>query len=256
MLSLCMAENDAAYCWRFLVSHLRHLRYSAISWRFWRWVHSTEFIIITPLALMASSRGFSNIIVHYSNHQFNILYNDETGKIVDTPPPLFLELWGYFKHNNFGLISLTGCGTIALPTDPGNYDVCAPTWKSIACRPIGVTRFRLHDFFLGSCGEMNPMDPVLTSCSEAEMVKDVKWDYSATEVYWRMGVGQRMCRYLCIEKFLLPVDMMSRCHAGINLTVEESKQHWVQMRENIDEVISQVRWNRRGRMSRGYSFDK
>ena len=199
---------------------------------------------------MTSSRVFSDISVYHFNHQFNILYNDESGKKVDDPP-LLLELRAYFKHN-FGLKSLAGCGTITLPTDPGNYDVCAPMWKPIACRPIGATRFRLHDFFLGSClSEINPMDPVPTSCSEAEMVKDVDVKLFSKGGLLTDGCGTVNVRIHVSRNIPRPVDLMSRCrHAGINPTVEESQRHRIRMRETVDEVLSRVRRNKRGRMSR------
>ena len=199
---------------------------------------------------MISSRVFGDITVHHFNHQFSILYSNEAGKIVDDPP-LLIELRAYFKHN-FGLTSLAGCGTIALPADPGNYNVCAPMWKPIACRPIGATRFHLHDFFLGSClSEINPMDPVPTSCSEAEMVKDVNVKLLSKGGLLTDGCGTVNVRIHVSRKIPYHVDSVSRRrHAGINPTVEKSQQHRVRMRETVDEVLSRIRRNKRCRMSR------
>jgi hypothetical protein len=205
---------------------------------------------IVPLALMTSAKVFSDTAVYNVNHQFALLYNECHDKN-ENDAPLILELYAYFRHN-FGLTSLAGCGTITLPTEPGNYDLCVPTWKPIACSGIGETRCRMQDFFLGSClSEISPLDPVPTSDSESEMVKDVN-----VRLFSKGGLVTDGSGTINVQLHIS--RLMTRCgdsifrkrHAEMNPTIDEYQQHRVKMRETVDEVLSRVRRNKRGRMSR------
>lgn len=192
--------------------------------------------------------------MHHINHQFSFLYNkspdQDDGDIskgnIERPTNLVvLELHVYFKHN-FGVTSLAGCVSIILPVEPGTYELTVPTWKPIACSGVGETRCRMHDFYLGSClGEIGPLDPVPTSESESEMVKDTD-----IRIFSKGGLltdcsGSIHVRVNIMSNFF-GNDRDTDMHSGF----EESHQHRVKMRETVDEVLSRVRRNKRGRMAR------
>ena len=206
---------------------------------------------IVPLALITSAKVFSGSVYHF-NHQFSLLYNTPGAQLQDDADPLLLELRAYFKHN-FGLTSLAGFGTVTIPTEPGTYEVFVPTWKPISCPGISQTRGRMHDYCLGgSClSEIESHDPIPTSDNEGELIKDAHvslfskgglvTDSSGT-IHVRIHVSK-------VLKFRGDSTSKSYRHPEMiqAIRIEDSKQHRVKMRETIDEVLSRVRRNKRGR---------
>ena len=206
---------------------------------------------IVPLALITSAKVFSGSVYHF-NHQFSLLYNTPGAQLQDDADPLLLELRAYFKHN-FGLTSLAGFGTVTIPTEPGTYEVFVPTWKPISCPGISQTRGRMHDYYLGgSClSEIESHDPIPTSDNEGELIKDAHvslfskgglvTDSSGT-IHVRIHVSK-------VLKFRGDSTSKSYRHPEMiqAIRIEDSKQHRVKMRETIDEVLSRVRRNKRGR---------
>lgn len=207
---------------------------------------------IVPLALITPAKVFSNSVYHF-NHQFTLLYNTHGDQLTqDDAGPLLLELRAYFEHN-FGLTSLAGFGTVTIPTEPGTYEVFVPTWKPISCPGIGKTRGRMHDYYLGgSClSEIDPHDPIPTSNNEGELIKDTNvilfsrgglFTDSSGTIHVRIHVSK-------VLRFRGDSISNSHCHPEMfhAIPMEESKQHRVKMRETVDEVLSRVRRNKRGR---------
>lgn len=201
---------------------------------------------IIPLALITSAKVFSDSVYHF-NHQFTFLYDTQ-----GAAGPLLLELRAYFKHN-FGLTSLAGFGSVTIPTEPGTYEVFVPTWKPIACPGISQTRGRMHDYYLGgSClSVIDSHDPIPTSGNENDLIKDANvslfskgglvTDSSGT-IHVRIHVA-RLLRFRgdsAFNSYRHPEMIQAN-------PIEESKQHRVKMRETVDEVLSRVRRNKRGR---------
>jgi hypothetical protein len=202
-------------------------------------------LLIVPLLLITSAKVFSDTTVYHFNHNFSLLYNIECSDMIQDDCPLLLELHAYFKHN-FGLTSLAGYGTTTLPTETGNYNIGVPTWKPIACSGMGETRCRMHDFFLGSClNEIGPLVPVPTSEIEGEMVEDVDVRLFSKGGLVSDGSGTVNVRIHVSRIIRRHGDPKS--HAEIKST--EPQQYRVRMR-TVDEVLSRVRQNKRGRMSR------
>jgi hypothetical protein len=207
---------------------------------------------IVPLALITSAKVFSGSVYHF-NHQFSLLYNTQGAQLAqDDADPLLLELRAYFKHN-FGLTSLAGFGTVTIPTEPGTYELFVPTWKPISCPGISQTRGRMHDYYLGgSClSDIESHDPIPTSDKEGELIKDAHvslfskgglvTDSSGT-IHVRIHVSK-------VLRFRADSTSKSYCHPEMiqAIPIEESKKHRVKMRETVDEVLSRVRRNKRGR---------
>jgi hypothetical protein len=202
-------------------------------------------LLIVPLALITSAKVFSDATVYHFNHHFSLLYNTDCSDMIKNDGPLLLELHCYFKHN-FGLTSLAGYGTTTLPKETGNYNIGVPTWKPIACSGMGETRCRMHDFFLGSClSGIDPLVPVPSSESEGEMVKDVGVRLFSKGGLLSDGSGTVNVRIHVSRIIRRHGDRKS--HAEMKPT--EPQQYRVRMR-TVDEVLSRVRRNKRGRMSR------
>lgn len=201
---------------------------------------------IVPLALIfnASTIVGSSTSWHI-NHQFTLLYKNHENtqlKYYGISQNLVLELRAYVKQN-FGLVSMGGCGNVDLPTEPGTYDVLLKIWKPIADTSIGEPRARMHDFYLGSClSEIGPMDPVPTSENERAIVGDT----GAT----LFSKGGLQADYSGVVHVRVTVSRLDRLFNSSNCKSQEYPHNRVKMRETVDEVISRVRRNKRGRMSR------
>ena len=200
--------------------------------------------------------------LYHINHQFTLLYNDynaANGKEVTydneerieqaTTTSLVLELRVYLKHN-FGVTSLAGMGTITLPNEPGTHDIIVPTWRPISSSGISVTKGRMYDFYLGStCCDIGPRDPVSTmTFSEKKfehgMMKDTDIQLFSKAGLHTEGSGSIHVKVNIMHNYFKDGD------AAEALSVEESSYHRVKMRETVDEVLSRVRRNKRGRMAR------
>ncbi len=210
----------------------------------------SALLTIVPLTIIFNTSMIGKMTPWHINHQFTVLFKNRDDAQMrkddirrnddESSLNLVLELHLYLKQN-FGLISLAGCGTVALPTEPGTYDIVVKSWKPIAVTDIGESRARMHDFYLGSClSEIGPLDPVPSSENEGTFVGDTEAtlfskggliaDYSGN-VHVRITVSRRLCK-------------------SSNWRSQEYPHNRVKMRETVDEVISRVRRNKRGRMSR------
>lgn len=212
----------------------------------------SALLTIVPIAILFNASMIGYTTPWNINHQFTVLYEnrddaqmrqDDIGRNDDEPSPtLVLELHSYLKQN-FGLISLAGCGTVALPTEPGTYDVVVKSWKPIADTDICESRARMHDFYLGSClSEIGPLDPVPISENEGTFVGDTE----AT----LFSKGGLIADYSGIVHVRITVSRLDWLRKSSNSTPQECPHNRVKMRETVDEVISRVRRNKRGRMSR------
>ena len=221
----------------------------------------TLLFSIVPLVLiihMVVIGGDTSL--YHINHQFTLLYNDynaANGKEVTydneeliaqaTTISLVLELRVYLKHN-FGLTSLAGMGTITLPNEPGTHDIIVPTWRPISSSGISMAKGRMYDFYLGStCCDIGPRDPVSTATfSEKKFEHDMDTDiqlFSKAGLHTE-GSGSIHVKVNIMHNYFKDGD------AAEALSVEESSYHRVKMRETVDEVLSRVRRNKRGRMAR------
>jgi len=206
---------------------------------------------IIPLVLITKAGVLGNTAAYHINHQCSLLYNEcHENKQHTKRQDLVLELRAYLKHN-FSVTSLAGCGTITLPSEPGSHDIEVHTWKPVACSSIGETRCRMYDFYLGmALTEIQPLDPVPTSDSEHEMVKDVDTRLFSKGGLLTDGSGSIHVRVSVMKNYCKDEKVDTDfCSAA-----EESRpRHRVKMRETVDEVLSRVRRNKRGRMSRLYN---
>jgi len=218
---------------------------------------------IVPLVLIIKADDLGDGTQYHINHQFSLLYNsykesdhedDDISNSIKPKTNLVLELHAYLKQN-FDVISLAGCGTIMIPSEPGTYDIRVPAWKPIACSGMGENQCRMYDFYLGSClTEIRPLDSVPTSENESEMTKDTDIELFSKGGLSTDGSGSINVRVNVMQNFFNNDEY----HAdGNTRSTEESCLQRVKMRETVDEVLSRVRRNKRGRMARVYnSFDQ
>jgi hypothetical protein len=208
----------------------------------------SALLSIVPLVLIFNASMTGTTAPWHINHPFTLLYDNhedfqlQKERNNDPSLNLVLELRVYLKQN-FGLISLAGCGTVDLPTVPGTYDILVKHWKPIADTHIGETRARMHDFYLGSClSEIGPLDSVPPSKAEAAIAGVA----DATLV----SKGGLSVDYSGIVHVKVTVSRLDLLRKSSNWKLEDYSYHRVKMRETVDEVISRVRRNKRGRMSR------
>jgi hypothetical protein len=208
-------------------------------------------ISIVPIVLVFNATITGDTTPWHINHQFTLLYDNNEGvklpkdinrRYAESSLNLVLELRVYLKQN-FGLISLVGCGTVDLPTEPGEYDVHVKNWKPIADTHISESRARMHDFYLGSClSEIGPLDPAPTSGNESAIVGGT----DAT----LFSKGGLLADYSGNVHARITVSRLDWLRKSSDWKAEDYQHNRVKMRETVDEVISRVRRNKRGRMSR------
>ncbi|KAL9180455.1 hypothetical protein ACHAXT_008425 [Thalassiosira profunda] len=207
---------------------------------FWR----TLLLSSVPLALIVKAAVLGNASRFHINHHFGV--NNHTEKpSAHSPEEMVLELRAFFRHN-FGVTSLAGCGVVALPSNPGTYDVIVPTWKPIACSGVSEARCRLHSYYLGSClSEVHPLDPVPASESEGELLQGTDATLLSKGGLTTDGAGSIQVRLDVTKNYFLRDTPSGEAQ-------EETRQHRVKLNETVDEVIRRVRRNKRGRMARVY----
>ena len=226
----------------------------------------TILMLIVPLALIVKAGVVGDSSLYHLNHQFSLLYNDpqedtqlnipddddyESPMFLYKEPPahLVLELRVYFKHN-FGVVSLAGCGSVTLPSESGTHDIEVPTWKPIACSSMGETRCRMHAYYLGSClSEVGPLDSMPSSESEADMMNDPELSLFSKGGLLTDSSGSINVRVNVMSNYFNNKSNKNDAQSSR----EESTLHMVKMRETVDEVLSRVRKNKRGRMARVYN---
>lgn len=216
-------------------------------------------LLIIPLVSVLKAMAIGDTTAWQINHQFTLLYGninrgmhegvqlrgDDSRRNNESSTHLILELRAYLNQN-FGLTSLAGYGTLPLPTDPGTYDTLVKVWKPIADASIGETRARMHDFYLGAClSEIGPLDPVPTSENERRIAEAA----DAT----LFSKGGLLTDYSGNVYVRITVSRLSWRRQSSEWKKVEHQQHRVKMRETVDEVLSRVRRNKRGRMSRVYT---
>ena len=209
----------------------------------------TILLSIVPLALIIQATVLGDTGLYHLNHQFSLLFNrcQDDDQQHTQSQHMVLELRAYFKHN-FGVLSLAGCGSLNLPSEPGTYDFKVPTWKPVACSTISERKCRMYDFYLGSClSEIGPLDPVPTSEGESELMKEGDGKLFSKGGLMTDGSGSITVRVNVMRNYFKDNDNHTAMHS------EETHQHRVKMRETVDEVLSRVRRNKRGRMARLYN---
>lgn len=229
----------------------------------------TLLLSTVPLALVVKATVLGNAAHYHFNHHFSLLYSlgqekeeegrqggspttkeDEARRTI--PPPsanLVLELHAYFKHN-YGITSLAGCGTMVLPSEPGTHDLELSAWKPIACHGHSETRCRMHAFYLGSClSDIGPLDEVPTSESEGDVVSHASIGLFSKGGLVSDGSGSILVSVSVAKNYFI----RSKAQAETPSEREGAVQHQAKVRETVDEVLSRVRRNKRGRMARVYT---
>jgi hypothetical protein len=165
-----------------------------------------------------------------------------------------MEMHAYF-HHNFGMISLAGSAIVALPSEPGTYDINVPTFKPIACSGMNEKKCRMQSYYLGtSCPSSEvrptsePADPTIVLSNDDED------GLTSTRLLSKAGLITDGSGTIHLR-----VNVMKNYFNGaynISDELDSSSQHRVKLQETVDEVLSRVRRNKRVRMSRAlYSIN-
>ena len=204
-------------------------------------ISTAALLSFIPLGLLCQFIVFGRVKLHHINHQFSLLFSKSRGSN-DHPAAIsqqsaMMEMHAYF-HHNFGMISLAGSATVALPCEPGAHDLTLPFVIPIACSGINERTCRMQSYYLGTCmSDVRPCEPSPTTrriLSKAGLITE--------------GSGS----------ITLRVNVMKNYFNGAyndnnnNSSDEQaySSQHRTTVQETVDEVLSRVRRNKRIRMSR------
>lgn len=204
---------------------------------------------IIPLAFIVKHDVLDDRSVFHFNHQFPLLFNSRNDSATserDANRGLVLQLSVYHAHN-FGVISLAGYGTVTLPTKPGSYEVDVSTWKPISTSSTDNTRGRMHEYYLGSClDDIGPSDPVPTSEFENEL------NGTGINLFSKGGLHVDGSGSVCVRIQVMEncVNQKSYFNQVSMAGEQESQLQCAKMRETVDEVLTRVRRNKRGRMAR------
>lgn len=208
---------------------------------------------IIPVGLVVQFITFGRVKVHHVNHQFSLLYrksrqisSSNVDHLANEPPPqnAKMEVHAYFRHN-FGLTSSAGSAIIALPSEPGTYDISVLTFKPLACSGMNERKCRMHSYYLGTClSETKTSHPFPAKLSNEDIIMDTGTNNTRL-LFSKAGLitdGSGMIR--------IRVNVMPNYFNDSWNEDEVNAKESVKLRETVDEVLSRVRRNKRIRMSR------
>eukprot|EP00804_Cyclotella_cryptica_P006547 CCRYP_012814-RA/>CCRYP_012814-RA protein AED:0.03 eAED:0.01 QI:0/0/0/1/1/1/2/0/487 len=199
----------------------------------------TVVLSIVPLILMLEQLKYNEL--YNFSHQFTTMFNTSSVRNYNR---IVLELSAIQLHN-FGFTSLAGCGTVDLPTKPGAHDLEIVTWKPIACSSVGAIRSQMHEYYLGSCfDEIGPSDSAPTAANEHDWLKKANIELLSKNDLHTIGSGTIKLRVNVAENYF-----RRNVHANSNPDESETDIQRGLIRETVDEVLSRIRRNKRGRMA-------
>lgn len=209
----------------------------------------SQYLLVATIFLCLSAEFIlmgEGLIFHF-NQIIPIRYNlNETEGKCGMDKSLILELNVYYKQN-FGITSLGGYGTIALPLQTGEFDFIVPTYVPVATSQTNETICQMHRYYLGTClDEVRPFEPVPICNAHAGL----EWG-SKIKMFSRGGLATDTSGIIRVRISVMKNYFEKICKDNQNASIGEiSFENRVRLRETVDEVLARVRKNKRERMAR------
>eukprot|EP00569_Conticribra_weissflogii_P009258 CAMPEP_0171371884 /NCGR_PEP_ID=MMETSP0879-20121228/8925_1 /TAXON_ID=67004 /ORGANISM="Thalassiosira weissflogii, Strain CCMP1336" /LENGTH=601 /DNA_ID=CAMNT_0011880549 /DNA_START=281 /DNA_END=2086 /DNA_ORIENTATION=+ len=209
----------------------------------------SQYLLVAtiPLWFIAKFILLGDGLLFHFNHMIPIKYNlNGTERSCGMEQSLVLELNVYYKQN-FGITSLGGYGTIALPLQTGESDFIVPTYVPVSTSQTNETICQMHRYYLGTClDEVRPFEPVPICNAHAGLARRSK-----IKMFSRGGLATDTSGIIRVRVSVMKNYFEKICKDNPNATIGEmSFENRVRRRETVDEVLARVRKNKRERMTR------
>ena len=196
---------------------------------------STIVLCVIPLILMLKQAARGVDVIYNFNHQFSF---NNTRNESSEHERIVLELSAFNLHN-FGVTALAGYGIVDVPTEPGKYYVDVIAWKPLARTSIGEKRCQLHSYYLGAC---------LEKIGPCESVQSPKKLFSTNDLHTTVSGTVKI-------RIEVTDNHFSRKKFDANSARGDGAPNGY-IRETVDEVLTRVRRNKRGRTSEDRAGDR